>query len=309
MGVLAFMTSKNDTQAARSRRAAEAASIVRRLDENPNDTNALADKLAFVSRGQAEKRTYALAERAIAAATKGINAKDRRRTYSFAVLGALLLSLFALREPIWIGLQADHRSQLTVATTALKSGDVLVLDASSAVEDDTGGALRTVTLLRGGGFFDVTTDGRGFVVQAGDVSVEVLGTAFEVMHLEDGLRVTVSEGHVSVRSDARVENLSAGEQLFVRGDDIEKRGINETEVARWRNRELSLNGLTLAQAARFLDRRVPGRVLVLGHTLSNTNLRGTLDLSDPRNAIEVLAATGNARVVRTSRFLTVLYAE
>lgn len=302
------MTTPDETGSQKSRRAEEAANIVRRLDENPEDPQVLADKQAFLARGDAERRTYAIAERALAAATKGIRATDRGRKFAFAIFGAMLASLYLAWEPMSVAFLADHRSTLRTATAELKSGDVMILDASSAMRDNTDEQVRSVTLMRGAGFFDVDTDGRRFVVKAHDVTVEAIGTAFEVMRLDSAVRVSVAEGVVEVRQDGRAIELMAGEQLLMTRDRVDGRQIEVDDVARWRSEELTLTGLTLGQAAAVIERRVPGRVVIMDEALRNVEMGGVLNLSVPQNALATLAAAGNADVLRASRFLTFIRA-
>lgn len=303
------MTTPDDTETSKSRRAEEAANILRRLDEDPADSLAMDEKRAFLARGEAERRTYALAERAFSAARTGLKARDRRQArYAFALLGAVLASAYLGWEPMSVALRADLRSGLTTEAAALKSGDQIILDASSAIADQSDAEIRSVNLLRGAAFFDVETDGRSFVVTTGDVAVEVIGTEFEVSRLGDDVRVSVSEGVVEVRQEGRAVTLTAGQQVVVSEDELTETSVDLEDVARWRHGELTLTGLTLAEAASEIDRRLSGRVVVLGAALRNTQVGGMLDLAVPENALQTLAATGNATVLRSTPLLTVIYA-
>ncbi|MEM8555196.1 MAG: FecR domain-containing protein [Pseudomonadota bacterium] len=301
------MTSHQDKTEEKAKRVQEAARIVRRLDETPDDPQALADKRAFLARGEAEQRTYALAERAFTAARKGIQTKDTRTRYGFTLLAVCLASLYLAWEPLSVSVLADHRSGRAQQTTTLASGDVMVLDASSALQDQTEADVRSVTLLRGAGFFDVTTDGRPFVVRTDDVSVEVLGTQFEVARVGGKVRVTVAEGTVQVSRGDTTAQVTAGEQVLVSAGLFQETEVAAEDVARWRDGELSLTGLTLAEAASMVDRRVPGRVVVVGAGLRDMQVGGVLDLTVPENALATLAAIGNATVIRTSPALTLIY--
>lgn len=78
-------------------------------------------------------------------------------------------------------------------------------------------------------------------------------------------------------------------------------------MAGWRTAELTLTGLTLAEAASEIERRLPGRVVVIGDALRKTRMGGVLNPSAPENALATLAATSNPRVLSSSRFLTILY--
>lgn len=64
--------------------------------------------------------------------------------------------------------------------------------------------------------FDVVPGGpRRWSVIAGELRVEVIGTAFTVARDEDGTRVTVHRGRVTVTAHGRTRELIAGEELTV----------------------------------------------------------------------------------------------
>lgn len=301
------MTDEHDHDHFKHRLAEEAANIVRRLDENPEDTQAKADERDFLARGHEEQRIYALAKRAFSATSKGIERRERNRTLSFALLGAMLASTYLAWEPMSVRLQADHRSDRTVESAVLKSGDVAVLDAASALVDKTDETARMITVLQGAAYFDVDTDGRRFMVSIDDLTVEALGTQFEVVDAGASVRVSVAEGVVELRTRSSATLLAAGEQALITGDGIEKRSLALEDVARWRKEELILTGLSLRDAAAIIERRLPGRVIVIGKALGDTQVGGSLDLSQPQNALATLAATGNAEALQASKFLTVIY--
>ncbi|HET9931892.1 MAG TPA: FecR domain-containing protein [Polyangiaceae bacterium] len=72
-----------------------------------------------------------------------------------------------------------------------------------------------VRLEAGGAHFDVAhVEGRHFQVQARDVLVTVLGTAFSVAVESGGVRVEVERGRVDVGFDGQHRILGAGERIF-----------------------------------------------------------------------------------------------
>ena len=298
------MNNEDGNQAAKRRRAAEAASIVRRLDENPEDASALEDRDTFLARGKAERRTYENVERAFAVAPKGLRNRDRK--YGIALLCLILASLYLASEPARIGLLADYRTGSTIEVAELASGDTATLDASSAIRDATDEDVRTVTLMKGAGFFEVNGDGRRFIVTTGDVTVEAIGTKFEVSRLDDVIIVTVADGVVEVETEGSLSRLEAGSLLRISPDHTETRTVRQESVASWRHQQLIMNGMTLAEVVAVLDRRLPGKIVVIGHTLRDAEMAGGLDLTSPSNALRTLAASSNAQVIQAFPFLTVV---
>mgnify|MGYP001799489377 CR=1 FL=1 len=301
------MNNSDDPDPARRKRAEEASSILRRLDENPEDAEAQAEKIAFLARGDAERRTYAYLEKAYAAARKGLRNKDRR--YMIALIGALLVSMFFGWEPLRINLLADHQTRLVPGNTMLASGDEAVLDAATALRDDTNGDVRAVTIMRGSAFFEVASDVRPFVVSIGDVEVTVVGTSFEVARVGDAISVNVAEGRVEVRSSGSSVTLGQSERAIISEHGLARGPIALEDIALWREDRLSITGLTFSEAASLVDRRLPGRIVVVGGDLAGTQVGGNLNLTDPISALEALAASNNAEVLRASQLLTIIYSK
>lgn len=106
-------------------------------------------------------------------------------------------------------------------------GDVRLSDASRVLveEDARLDVLANDTralglaLRRGRARFEVTPGGpRSWNVDAGAVSVQVVGTVFEVARSREGVAVSVERGAVLVRGASvpdRVQRLEAGQRLFV----------------------------------------------------------------------------------------------
>ena len=97
----------------------------------------------------------------------------------------------------------------TVAVTRLSSDTVL---APLPDRDGRGFALRA-----GGARFSVRHDpDRPFIVAAGDVTIEDLGTTFTVRYLTaDRLKIAVEDGHVRVRARGTDTEVPAGASLEV----------------------------------------------------------------------------------------------
>ena len=78
-----------------------------------------------------------------------------------------------------------------------------------------------VELREGAGRFEVAPrPGRRFRVRAGEVTVTVLGTIFEVERGDQGVRVSVTRGRVAVEWPRGRRELAAGEQTLV-GPEVE----------------------------------------------------------------------------------------
>ncbi|MEM8797846.1 MAG: FecR domain-containing protein [Pseudomonadota bacterium] len=293
------MADNEDNEDIKRRRAQEAASIFRRLNENPADEQALQDRDAFLARGEAEQKIYAQMTRALSAAKMGMAPKPKAPKSPlvlvfFIVLGA---ALYFGYEPAFIALQADARTELEAQSFDLISGDMVILDASTALADETDGTIRQVRLLKGAAFFDVNSEPRPFAVVVDGLTVEVLGTAFEVSKFNESISVSVAEGRVTVRIGVETWTVQSGQRLTL--DDnrqVFTEESPENNIANWRDGFLVTDGMTFGEVAEVIDRRLQGPILILDDDLANTRVSGRIDLSRPIITLRALAATKNGTV-------------
>jgi transmembrane sensor len=151
-------------------------------------------------------------------------AKRQRRNVAVAslvaVAAAAAVTLFlaaTLRKPL---ASVAHSPSAAVASqkpeTTFADGSVArAAEGAELVVKSASPALVESVLLRGAADFVVTKNpGRKFVVEAGPVSVHVLGTRFRVERSGERTRVSVSEGKVEVREGAARSYLEAGESRF-----------------------------------------------------------------------------------------------
>lgn len=274
---------------------AEAADIFVRLREDPKDPDLLAERDAFRQRGPAEREIYARVTRA----WTGAGRKPWPNiALILACLGALAVAAYVFADPVRTLILADFSTRYDTREVALASGDSATLDAGTALTDETGGAQRHLTLLEGAALFDVSTDGRPFVVSVGDLDVEVLGTRFEVARTDDTVAVAVREGVVRVSTGKTGWTLTRGERLS-RSDagGTEIADIDPAAVAAWQHGRFVADGLTFAQVAEVIDRRLPGRIFIADAELARARVSGTIDLRDPDGALAALAAARGARIL------------
>lgn len=104
----------------------------------------------------------------------------------------------------------------------LTDGSTVFLNRGSSITTDFSTAERRVELVSGEANFTVAKDpDRPFIVQAGDVRIRAVGTAFNVRYSADGVDVIVTEGIVVFDSDIDSSalaktNLVAGDRALVK---------------------------------------------------------------------------------------------
>ncbi|MEM7508370.1 MAG: FecR domain-containing protein [Pseudomonadota bacterium] len=284
----------------------DAADIFIRLRDAPEDADLLRARDAFLARGEEERAAWDRLARIWGTRPQ----KRRRRTpllpLLFIVAGGLAAMLYG--QDARLNFLADAQTGATPAQVALASGDIAHLDAGSALVDDTADDKREVTLLAGTAFFEVEASAdRRFTVTAGALTASALGTAFEVSRLGETVHVAVSEGRVAVLAAGRNFQLQGGDRLqWQEGESASLSEFKPSTIAPWRRNRLLADGLTVAQVAAIIDRRLAGRVFVIGGDGADMRVSGNFDLSKPLSALRALAAVYDARVYRAPAFVTVL---
>lgn len=123
-------------------------------------------------------------------------------------------------------------------SVALDDGSTIAIAQGASLEPLENTAERFSLLLHAGtARFDVRPGGpRRWSIEAGLVTVEVVGTAFEVRREGGAVRVSVSRGRVLVRGESvpdRVRALGAGESIEIGAEDAELAAgeITDDEIA------------------------------------------------------------------------------
>jgi len=276
--------------------------IFLRLRDDPDNATILLARDAFLARGPAERAAWDRAKRAASAVRDGrAKGKGPARMLLLALVVGTMLAAAASHRPLRMALAADAWTAQVPSSLVLASGDAVHLDAASAIVDETGtaaGAARRVRLLEGAAFFDVAATGTRFEVIAGPALIEVVGTAFEVTQAGDAVRVAVAEGEVVVSFADTTVTLQANEQArFAQNGSHRVDAVEMRSIAAWRENRLVTDGMEFADAVRIIERRLPGRVAIMGTGAPLGRVTGGLDLNDPEQALRALAALRGGRVV------------
>ena len=154
---------------------------------------------------------------------------------------------------------------------------------------------REVT-LDGEGYFEVAKDTTSrFIVKAGEIEVEALGTTFNVKaYQEDGeLTTTLFEGKVrtSVGKDEVI--LKPDESLSF--DKSSRRMIVSDDLAAyarmWKDNELVFKGATMEEVAVMLDRLYNVKVRFASEKVKHYRFSGVIKNNSLDNVIELISLT------------------
>ena len=148
---------------------------------------------------------------------------------------------------------------------------------------------RRVALKKGEAWFEVAKDkAKPFIVEAGQVQVRAVGTAFGVRRYGNGAEILVTEGTVEVWSKegtAKKRLVTAGERSFVSesASDISV-ARQPKEVERklaWREGKLVFNNQTLSEAVADFNRYSLKKIIIVDPHLMNKTLVGQYQIDAP----------------------------
>ena len=186
----------------------------------------------------------------------------------------------------------------------LADGSTVAINTASTVDIELAPKLRRVRLDKGEAWFQVAKDpSRPFLVEAGAVRVQAVGTAFSVRRRDGGAEVLVTEGVVKVWATSaagQVTRLAAGERAFVADNAaVSETAAEPSEVDRqlaWRAGKIDLAGETLGQAVTEFNRYNARSLVVADAALSGERLYGIFRIDDPEGFAQAVASSLGASV-------------
>ncbi|MES2054369.1 MAG: FecR domain-containing protein [Pseudomonadota bacterium] len=203
------------------------------------------------------------------------------------------LAAAAMAGVFWLG--GDGSRAYTTALgertrTELTDGSVMVLNTASLSHVRMTPSRRLVDMERGEAWFHVAKDrSRPFVVSAGPIRVEAVGTAFAVRRRNGATDVTVTSGTVRAWSEAtptRFISLRAGHRVRLQdatgASNAAIRSDGVGQALAWSRGEIVLDGMTLAEAAAEFNRYNRHQVTV-EESLANRKLVGWFQANDPES--------------------------
>lgn len=181
--------------------------------------------------------------------------KKRANATRVGLLAVALLAGVAWFDPVYRSehylTQVGERQAL-----ALADGSRVVLDGASELSVTWHLLSRRTELHRGQALFDVAPRVyRPFLVEAGQASIRVVGTRFNVDRQAREVRVSVAEGRVAVRAGEASSTLEAGQQVRVGSGRLGSvAAVDGSSVGAWRSGQLVFERTPLSEVLATLQR-------------------------------------------------------
>lgn len=195
-------------------------------------------------------------------------------------------------------------------TVTLQDETRIDLAPDSQIEVAYADDVRQVTLLAGRAYFDVTPNKDvPFIVNARNLSVRVLGTAFEVSTDANTDAVSVAEGRVEVtdQDTAQRANLTIGDQVVLTAANEWKKGTVPLEaISAWRRGMIVAHKDRLGDLVAQISDYYPGYVFVHGDHLADMEISGVFDVSKPERALDIIGQSHGVQVRHVTPWVTIL---
>jgi transmembrane sensor len=186
--------------------------------------------------------------------------------------------------------KGEHR------TVKLADGSTLELNAGTRLSVTLGRHDRHVVMPEGEAVFDVAADkARPFLIAAGDRTVRVVGTRFDVRRRAGLLSVTVERGVVEVQPSegaaGRTFRLHPGQRLdHVEGAaSVQVSAADPQQVFSWKSGRLIYRDQPLGDVVADLNQQFARPIRIEDPALAQTRVSGVLVLDDQAAVIRRLA--------------------
>lgn len=295
-----------------------------RLQASPSDGDLRAAAEAWRAENPEHARAWKRAERAwryaageqvaLAQEMPVSPAPPARRSSGKVGHAAALLGLvvaLAIGFVFW-GDRADYATATAeLRPITLEDGTRIELAAETSIDVAFTAGGRAVTLLKGEAFFEVRPDAnRPFEVKAADLSIKVVGTAFNVRLSRGSATVAVSEGIVETRQpgQAAPTTLTKGDVVEVGRADgsVRQARISPDDVAPWRARQLIVHGAPLREVVADIRRYTGAWIIFDDSNLANQQVTGVYDLREPERALRLLVGPFGGTVREITPFVMMI---
>jgi transmembrane sensor len=209
-------------------------------------------------------------------------------TAAAVILIAAFIGVFTMNQPTERVLIGSTESVLQTIT--LPDGSNVTLRPNSKLYQIQDYDKRAYA-IDGEGYFDVISNAQlTFSVEAGDGTITVIGTQFNVSTWGRSTKVFLKEGSIKLRSSKRNElTLSPGEYTEIIDGKIGEVTTPEEDVSvDWMKNNLIFTGLSITEIENELEHHY-GIILDLSQLDSNTDLSGSLRLSELTQTLSDLA--------------------
>jgi transmembrane sensor len=196
-------------------------------------------------------------------------------------------------------------------TITLADGSKVFLNTDTALNISFTNTARNIELIKGEAEFIVAHDQlKPFIVKAGGIQTQAIGTQFVVRQYTNQNAVILLEGKVKAsltdksisKQDALI--LSPGEQIVFRDNQLVRSSYPDINAANaWKKGQLQMNFVTLKKALAEISRYRRGGIMLLDRDLAQRQINAAIDLNQLDAWLTALETTLPLRIHRLGPWL------
>ena len=207
----------------------------------------------------------------------------------------------AFNKPAAIAMINKQSFSNTVVDT-LSDGSIITLNKHTVLSYPASFKAKTRTVkLQGEAFFKVRPDKtKPFIVDAGNVTVTVVGTAFNIKNYDSTTQVIVESGIVQVsRGDQSIE-LHKGEQVFINNniEVLKKSTVKDSLYNYYRSKQIICNNTPLPDVIATINQAYNAHIVLGDDALQHLRLSTTFKEESLETVINIIQQTFNLRVTQ-----------
>jgi len=191
------------------------------------------------------------------------------------------------------------------ANVRLPDGTFVWLNsAGSLTYDHTCNKKERVVYLQGEAYFEVSKEKtRPFIVKTNDISVEALGTSFDVKAYPDDnyIAATLIEGNIRISSSTQTELLEPNEKITITKSDGQFTKTLLTDAEKnilWINHQLAFESERMEDIAKTLERMYNVSIRFTSEKLKDIRFSGTIKNNNLENVLQVIEFVSPIRYSR-----------
>jgi ferric-dicitrate binding protein FerR (iron transport regulator) len=216
---------------------------------------------------------------------------NRRWLVAACILFILCTGVFLVRDFILYTTYTAAYGQ--IRSVRLDDGSEVALNANSQlkVRNTWGLAPQREVWLKGEGFFSIArqADGRKFTVHTDQLTVEVLGTKFNVLQRRNRTTVVLSEGKVKLTANAGRQQsilMQPGDhiELSARDTTFNRKRVIAEKYAAWRENELFFENAPLPEVLQKVEDYYGVKIILQDSTAAEKRFTSSL----PNNNLDVV---------------------
>lgn len=210
--------------------------------------------------------------------SKDASSPNRRVWISILSIAAVLVTIIS--AGIYFLNQEPHKQSSVISRlTNIKENRLIQLPDGSTVIVSPGsklnypssfdGLAKREVYLDGQAYFDIRHNSvKPFIIHTGKLKTIVLGTAFEINAWADdpNIRVTVSRGKVKVedQNNRTLGVITPNQQITYdkTSKNVVQKVVNAPEYLEWKEHDLLLSDVTVAEAAELLETRYKVKIII-----------------------------------------------